>query len=101
MESYVELFNSTDYQVDNSDETPPSKDLWATLSMQLQMNSDAPLVDRILAEFPIACSLTTNTLQPELVSKDTMGEQCTSAVMEQDSMDKLSQLIMSVNLQLD
>ena len=96
-----EPFNCTDYQVDSCEGAPPSKDLMAILCMQLQQNPKAPMVDRILAKFTTACSLSTATLHPEVVSKDSMhDEQCTSAMVEQD-MDQLSQLIMSVNLQLE
>ena len=75
-----------------------SKDLLANLNILLKQ---APRADEILVYFPTACNLTAGALQPELVSEDTVAEQCTSVMEELDNMDKLSQLIMSVNLKLD
>ena len=95
-EDNYELFNSTAYQVDCSDGTQASTDLWATLCMLLKRNHSAPMLDIILARFPIACSLNSKSLYPELVCNDNKGEQFSITMEEQNNMDMLSHLIMSV-----
>ena len=81
-----------------------STELWASLSIQMQNNPRSLILEHmILSHFPSACSLKAEAmLFMSVMNTDTEVSQLyTNSEVEQGNMDKLTQLIMSVNMLLD
>ena len=81
-----------------------STELWASLSIQMQNNPRSLILEHmILSHFPSACSLKAEAmLFMSVMNTDTEVSQLyTNSEAEQGNMDKLTQLIMSVNMLLD
>ena len=99
-ESIAEL--SAVETVDSAVVNLSGKELWTSLSMQLQKNPRSLMLeDGILCQFPTACNLTTEARLFMSVNSNTKVQLGTNSVVEQGNMDKWTQLMMSVNMHLD